>query len=58
MLREPSLKKAAPEAGPSDKQPRFKLVKLEERIAPRRGKHPGGCHYNPQGKLVGCGKQS
>ena len=37
----------------------------EERIAPRhaRGHYPGyyrgsgNCHYNPHGKLVGCGKQ-
>jgi hypothetical protein len=29
------------------KQPRFKIEKLEERIAP-------ACHYNPNGKAVGC----
>ena len=28
---------------------RFVIVKLEERIAP-------GCHTNPHGKLVGCGR--
>ena len=32
------------------KKPRFKIEKLEERIAPKN------CHYNPHGKLVGCGK--
>ncbi len=44
------------------KKPRFKIEKLEERIAPRcrpdgfRCDHgPGGgdCHTNPQGKMVG-----
>ncbi len=30
----------------SEKQPRFQIVKLEERIAPH-------CHYNPHGKKVG-----
>ncbi len=48
------------------KKPRFKIEKLEERIAPGSLKHPGphgggyynsggGCHYNPHGKVVGCG---
>ena len=49
------------------KKPRFKIEKLEERIAPGGLKHPGGphgrgyynggggCHYNPHGKVVGCG---
>lgn len=44
--------------------PRFRIEKLEERIAPRcyrvrgyrycdGGGGNGGCHYNPQGKMVG-----
>jgi hypothetical protein len=38
------------------KKPRFKIEKLEERIAPRhgRGKYMHGCHENPHGKVVGC----
>ena len=60
MLREPR-KTEKPVQLKKDKQTgRFQIVKLEERIAPRHapghGKHPiGACHYNPQGKLVGCG---
>jgi hypothetical protein len=56
MLRDP------PQGGNrgEGKKRRFQIVKLEERIAPRRGKHyPHGpnCHYNPNaGKYVGCGK--
>jgi hypothetical protein len=38
------------------KKPRFRIEKLEERIAPGRC----NAHYNPQGKLVGynrfCGR--
>ena len=36
-------------------KPRFKIEKLEERIAPRHGPDTGfgSCHYNPHGKLVG-----
>ena len=46
-------------------KPRFKIEKLEERIAPKRFcnrdgcyTYPGGnCHYNANaGKYVGCGK--
>ncbi len=45
------------------KKPRFKIEKLEERIAPRcsprnwrcddHGGGGEGCHTNPQGKMVG-----
>ncbi len=45
------------------KKPRFKIEKLEERIAPRCSPrnfrcdpHGGYGHYNPHGKLVGAGK--
>jgi hypothetical protein len=50
--------------GEGSKNPRFQIEKLEERIAPRcyrvrgyrycdGGGGNGGCHYNPQGKMVG-----
>ena len=36
----------APEPRKVERKRRFKIVPLEERIAP-------SCHYNPHGKLVG-----
>jgi hypothetical protein len=41
-----------------ERRSRFQIVKLEERIAPRRNCYYGcyphnSCHYNPHGKLVG-----
>ena len=39
--------KLADAQGPA-KKPRFKIEKLEERIAPKR------CHYNRHGREVGC----
>ena len=46
-----------------DKKPRFKIEKLEERIAPRcvksrfsRFERYCDGHYNPHGKYVGAGK--
>ena len=44
-----------------NKKHRFKIEKLEERIAPRcvkiRGYKVCYGHYNPHGKYVGAGKQ-
>jgi len=48
----------------TDEEPRFRIKKLEERIAPTKGGIPGwrthcyyqyypGYRYNPQGKLIG-----
>ena len=34
------------------KKRRFRIERLEERIAPKRG----NCHFNKHGKIVGCGK--
>lgn len=49
MLREPKKIQNQSQTKDSSRKPgRFRFVKLEERIAP-------ACHYNPQGKKVGCG---
>ena len=44
MLREPSKTPQTPEPckEPNKKERRFRIVKLEERIAPRAGKGGGG----------------
>ena len=47
-LRKEEKKTAEPKKDRGTGKVRFQIVKLEERIAPT-------CHYNPQGKLVGCG---
>jgi hypothetical protein len=43
------------------KKPRFKIEKLEERIAPKRFCGRDVCyhygHYNPHGKYVGAGNR-
>ena len=41
-------------------KPRFRIVRLEERIAPNKGGDPGwycfyGQRFNPNGKLIGYG---
>jgi len=41
--------KTPPESVPDATQSRFRIVKLEERIAPCNP------HYNPKGKFVGVG---
>ena len=45
---------------PGATEPRFRIEKLEERIAPKKGGVPGNCtgdygfgRYNPQGNRVG-----
>lgn len=56
MLRDPRQSKTDPKARQTEKPKRFKLVKLEERIAPSAGKNHGGGnpHYNANaGKYVG-----
>jgi len=53
--------KKTPEQRKEARKSRFQIVKLEERIAPSPCRNPGchggggggGCHTNPQGKLVG-----
>ena len=59
MLGDPRRMEKTEEAAQEVKPSRFKFVKLEERIAPRHdkygGNHGNNCHYNPHGKLVGCG---
>ena len=40
-----------PEPRQEERKRRFQIVKLEERIAPCNPHF----HFNPQGKLVGCG---
>ncbi len=47
MLREPKKVEKTAQVRKDQKSGRFQFVKLEERIAP-------ACHYNPQGKKVGC----
>ena len=47
-----------PKPGPEERKRRFQIVKLEERIAPHRGRGHDRCyfgnyHYNPHGKPVG-----
>ena len=49
MLREPRLTEKSEQTRDPRPQGRFRIEKLEERIAPR-------CHINPHGKEVGCGK--
>jgi hypothetical protein len=49
MLREPRKAEHTVQVRKDKKSGRFQFVKLEERIAPTN------CHYNPQGKKVGCG---
>ena len=48
MLREPKKIEHTVQVRKDKKSGRFQFVKLEERIAP-------ACHYNKQGKKVGCG---
>jgi len=48
MLREPKKVEQTAQVRKDQKSGRFQFVKLEERIAP-------ACHYNAQGKKVGCG---
>ena len=49
LQREESRKDADPRKQTEERKPRFRIVKLEERIAPT-------CHTNPRGREVGnCG---
>jgi hypothetical protein len=48
MLREPKNTRHQSQSEGGKKPGRFQFVTLEQRIAP-------ACHYNPQGKKVGCG---
>ena len=59
------MRTRAQDAGSSTK-PRFRIQRLEERIAPKKGGIPGQCGYcnyyfcydrvNPHGKLIGSWK--
>jgi hypothetical protein len=51
MLRDPKQSKTIVEKTKDQTTGRFQIRKLEDRIAPVPGGH--GCHFNPQGKLVG-----
>ena len=54
------MRRTKKRSDPAEK-PRFRIEKLEERIAPGKGGFPGNCgptyygygHLNPHGKLVG-----
>ena len=49
MMKSRTRETKAAASHEKDRKPRFRIEKLEERIAPK-------VHLNPHGKLVGCGK--
>jgi len=49
MFRDSQPRQAEASKVQEERNNRFQILKLEDRIAPR-------CHTNPHGKEVGCGK--
>jgi hypothetical protein len=45
----------APQPGAERKPRRFRIVKLEERIAPTSGGGTKNCYHGTRGCTVGCG---